>query len=201
MPCGRMSIASRSRSCDLRASATAASTSARLRTISPISPATRRSRFAGFGLALTGRPGIRGIAACFSFFCFLGRMFGISTPYSHFRESKFCDKCLKKWYLSDFSQFPAQSRRASSGDGNDQPVSAPCRINHVRSNPKGELPMREDKILMAYTIGGAMHAFAPRARNCANDTQGYRTVKTGRSGCDGSGVAAARLHVTLWPFE
>jgi hypothetical protein len=128
-------------------------------------------------------------------------MFGISTPYSHFRESKFCDKCLKKWYLSDFSQFPAQSRRASLGDGNDQPVSAPCRINHVRSNPKGELPMREDKILMAYTIGGAMHAFAPRARNCANDAHGYRTVKTGRSGCDGSGVAAARLHVTLWPFE
>jgi hypothetical protein len=90
---------------------------------------------------------------------------------------------------------PGRFRIIAARDANADGVLEP------RSNPKGELPMREDKILMAYTIGGAMHAFAPRARNCANDTQGYRTVKTGRSGCDGSGVAAARLHVTLWPFE
>jgi hypothetical protein len=67
-------------------------------------------------------------------------MFGISTPYSHSRESQFCDKCLKKWYLSDFSQSPAQFRRASLGSGNGQPVSAPSRITHARSSPEGELP-------------------------------------------------------------
>ena len=49
--------------------------------------------------------------------------------------------------------------------------------------PKGELPMARRQNPDGVYKWRRMHAFAPRARNCANDTQGYRTVKTGRSGC------------------
>jgi hypothetical protein len=67
MPCGRISIASRSRSWDLRASVIAASASARLRASSPIS-AGRRRGLESFGLGFTGRPGLRAIAARLVFF-------------------------------------------------------------------------------------------------------------------------------------
>src|SRR5258708_2755879 len=83
MPWGRMSIASRSRSCDFRAFATAASASARLRTTSPTA-ATRRPLGGRFGLGFPGRPRqmIR-VAADFSRFRVRGRTFGIGTPHSH----------------------------------------------------------------------------------------------------------------------
>ena len=78
MPCGRMSIASRNRSWDFRASAIAASASARLRTISPISAETGRPLLRSFGLGFAGRPAMRAIAARCSFLTFLGRIFGIA---------------------------------------------------------------------------------------------------------------------------
>ena len=64
-----MSIASRRRSCDLRASASAASISSRLRTISPAAAGGRRLRLAaGLGADFTGRPRKRTIdAACLGF--------------------------------------------------------------------------------------------------------------------------------------
>src|SRR5258708_17611170 len=83
MPWGRMSIASRSRSCDFRAFATAASASARLRSPSP--PAAPGGPLVGcFGLGFPGRPSelIR-VAADFSRFRVRGRTFGIGTPHSH----------------------------------------------------------------------------------------------------------------------
>lgn len=77
MPCGRMSIASRSLSCDLRAPAIAASASARMRTISPISLTPRRNRI--FGAALTTCPTRVGHPLAFGFFFASGRNFGIVT--------------------------------------------------------------------------------------------------------------------------
>jgi hypothetical protein len=87
-----------------------------LRTISPISAATCRSPPESLGLeslgleslgleslgleslgpGFAGRPWSRAIAARFRFFSFIGRFFGISTPYSHSNQVLFSDKYLKK---------------------------------------------------------------------------------------------------------
>src|ERR1700682_5675642 len=98
MPCGRMSIASRNRSCDLRASTIAASAAARLRTISPISAETRRPLPESFGLGFAGRPGMRAIALSFSLLVVFGRIFGIARP-TRILHAMFSDKYLKNWYL------------------------------------------------------------------------------------------------------
>src|SRR5665213_3897307 len=102
MPCGNKSIASRNRSLDfswdLRASAIAASASARLRAISPMSAAPRRLPPESFGLGFEGRPGMRAMAACFIFLTVFGRILGILVPLA-FCVLLFCDKCLKKWCL------------------------------------------------------------------------------------------------------
>jgi hypothetical protein len=82
MPCGRISIASRNRSWDFRASAIAASASARLRTISPISTDARRLLPGSFGLDFAGRPEIRLVAARLIFFAVVGRIFGIAASCS-----------------------------------------------------------------------------------------------------------------------
>ena len=75
MPCGRMSIAWRSRSCDLRASAIAASASARLRVSSSVSTAA----FCGFA-----RVGDRSVtqvsAARFRFVVFPGLKLNFTRP-------------------------------------------------------------------------------------------------------------------------
>ena len=84
---------------DLRASAIAASASARLRTISPISAATRRRlRCELLAPELAGRPRVRAIAACLCFLAALRPILGIRL-----RPLAFCvpcsrDNCLKKRY-------------------------------------------------------------------------------------------------------
>src|SRR3984893_11641456 len=138
MPCGRMSIASRSRSCDFRASAIAASASARLRTISPISAEARRLLPKSFGLGLAGRPGMRVIAACFSFFAALGRIFGICAPLA-FCDVLFSDKYLKKWYHLPATRLVRPGSIGSNWDSD-------CLIIRlIRKQPRNErrLPPRD----------------------------------------------------------
>src|ERR1700688_1080038 len=97
MPCGRMSMASRSRSWDFRASAIGECASAGGRTISPLHADTRpRPPPAALGLGFAGRPGMRAIPACLSFLDFFGRKLGIATP-PRILSVLFCDKGLKKW--------------------------------------------------------------------------------------------------------
>jgi len=92
-----MSIASRSLSSDLRASAIAASISTRLRAISPVSARTRRlPECCGPGFA--GRPNKRTRAGCLGFLVVVGFLIGIATPHRILR-ALFSDKYLKKWYL------------------------------------------------------------------------------------------------------
>ena len=80
-----MSIASRSRAWAFRALAIAASVSARLRTISPISVETRRLPFESFGRGFAGRPAMRAIAACFGFFAVL-----LADSRHHYTLLAFC---------------------------------------------------------------------------------------------------------------
>jgi hypothetical protein len=50
-------------------------------------------------MALVDRPCFRAIAAaCFRFFCFVGRLVGIDAPVRNLR-AHLSAKCLKKWYL------------------------------------------------------------------------------------------------------
>ena len=83
MPCGRMSIASRSRSCDLRASVIAASVSARVRATSAEWTEGFGADLPGFGCGRFDRTGSRVIGARFFFFGFVGRIVGINRPVSH----------------------------------------------------------------------------------------------------------------------
>src|SRR3954467_4238319 len=95
-----MSIASRKRSCDLRASASAASISARLRAISPAAANGLRPRLAGgLGADFTGRPRKRIIAACLGFPAVLRFFVDIATLTPRITADGLWDKCLKKWYL------------------------------------------------------------------------------------------------------
>jgi hypothetical protein len=92
-----MSIASRSLSSDVRASAIAASISTRLRAISPVSARTRRlPECCGPGFA--GRPNKRAGTGCFGFLVVFGFLIGIATPHRILRAI-FFDKYLKNWYL------------------------------------------------------------------------------------------------------
>src|SRR5215207_10438863 len=103
-----MSIASRKRSCDLRASAITASTSVRSRTVLP---AACRLPVGSFTSGFAGRPGKRTIAACFGFLIVLGFFFGIATPYLHC-ACKFSDKLSEKIVsLVDETDFVRVMRR------------------------------------------------------------------------------------------
>ncbi len=99
MPCGRMSIASRSRSWDFRASAIAASASARLRTISPISADDAAAAAWSFGTRLRWPTGDAGDRRMLQLLAFFGRTFGIRLRPNRILRRLFSDKCLKKWYL------------------------------------------------------------------------------------------------------
>src|SRR3954463_13269976 len=92
-----MSIAWRNRSWDFRASAIAASASARLRPTSATATAWR-PRIGSLGPAFTGRPvGLtRGVTGNFSRFRVRGRLFGIGTPRSHSAKLVFQQVSEKK---------------------------------------------------------------------------------------------------------
>src|ERR1700676_2543860 len=101
MPCGRMSIASRSRSCDLRPSAIAASASARVRSISAHPAGARELRTEGFELGLAGRPKILtfkilAFGAGLRFFCRIGRVLGMARSQLAFCVCQLSAKGLKK---------------------------------------------------------------------------------------------------------
>jgi hypothetical protein len=82
-PCGKMSSASRSRSCDLRASAMAASASIRVCAISLAAPEMPRTlRPKSFGPGFTGWPRPREIGLRFAVLIVFGRILGIGTPHS-----------------------------------------------------------------------------------------------------------------------
>ena len=104
MPCGRMSIASRKRACERRASAIARSASARLRTISPISAAT----FRALSLGLTrerlfaGDVPLRGLALLVDF-C---RNDGMTRPTRNSSHPLWWN-CLKKRYRRAASEADA----------------------------------------------------------------------------------------------
>src|SRR5262249_19528481 len=105
MPCGRMSIASRSRSWDLRASAIAASASARVRSMSEgsmarsVGASVGARRRCGLVTAFPGRPKIRDAGTGFRFFCLVGRFFGITDLELATQRLPLVGEVLKKWYL------------------------------------------------------------------------------------------------------
>ena len=199
MPCGRRSIASRSRSWDLRASAIAASASARLRTISPISTATRRVPPASLGLGFAGRPGMRAVvvraSACLIFF---GRIVGITRPTPHSQQAMFSDKCLKKWYLLPILPESAAQLSLPVWKAYSR-MPRRVRLCNRRCITKSAAQNRRERSRNSQSrarLHNGCANCAIRARKFANDRQGYRSVKKARDVCCAMSVGRPRLILT-----
>jgi hypothetical protein len=114
-----------------------------------------------FGMALTGRPAFRAIAARFRFLCFICRLVGIDVSVRILR-AHLSAKYLKKWYLR-----PA---RAAAGQCSPPPVACfrcPfCRRMHSRHYSNG----------LATTIDARYSAEIDGALRVADDTFATRAA-------------------------
>ena len=170
MPCGRMSIASRSRSWDLRASAIAASASARLRTISPISVATCLLPPDSFGLGLPGCRGRCAVGRRLIFLWLFGRIFGIARP-ARFR-GHFSDKCLKNWCFAIFPD-PVNYSRLPVYRAN---LRQPCAVVYTRG---GNREFRRQNPLAPNREFLSERAIAQRMRELGAFRINYASIRDG----------------------